>query len=67
MTSVVRFINKAELGSVFDDHATKVMGEAFDAACKDLHDTGQPGVVYEIIAKRASSKRLDQASAIRIS
>jgi hypothetical protein len=28
------------------------MGEAFDAACKDLHDTGQPAIVYEVIAKR---------------
>jgi hypothetical protein len=22
--------------------ATRIMGEAFEAACKDLHDTGQP-------------------------
>jgi hypothetical protein len=28
------------------------MGEAFDTACKDLHDTGQPLIVYEVIAKR---------------
>lgn len=28
------------------------MREAFDAACKDLHDTGQPDLVYEVIAKR---------------
>jgi hypothetical protein len=28
------------------------MGEAFDAACKDLHDKGQPSIVYEVIAKR---------------
>jgi hypothetical protein len=28
------------------------MGEAFDTACKDLHDTGQPPIVYEVIAKR---------------
>ena len=27
------------------------MGEAFDAVCKDLHDTGQPALVREIIAK----------------
>jgi hypothetical protein len=36
MTSVVRFIEETELGSVFDDQATKAMGEAFDAACKVL-------------------------------
>ena len=31
MASVVRFIKETELGSVFDDQATKAMGEAFDA------------------------------------
>jgi hypothetical protein len=28
------------------------MGEAFDAACNELHDTGQPAIVQEIMAKR---------------
>jgi len=28
------------------------MGEAFDAACKALHDTGQPTVVHEVMARR---------------
>jgi hypothetical protein len=28
------------------------MGDAFDAACKDLHDTGQPSIVYEVVATR---------------
>jgi hypothetical protein len=28
------------------------MGEASDAVCKDLHDTGQPALVREIIANR---------------
>lgn len=28
------------------------MGEAFDAACKALHDKGQPTVVYEVMARR---------------
>ena len=37
---------------VFNDLATQVMGEAFDAACKELHDKGQPTIVYEVIAKR---------------
>jgi hypothetical protein len=31
MASVVSFIKETELGSVFDDQATKAMGEAFDA------------------------------------
>jgi hypothetical protein len=51
MTSVVRFIKETELGSVFDDQATKAMGEAFDAACKVLDKTGQSSVVYEAVAK----------------
>jgi hypothetical protein len=36
----------------FDDETTRLMGEAFDAACKGLRDTGQPIVVQEVIAKR---------------
>jgi hypothetical protein len=52
MNSFVQYIEKAGLGGVFDDSATKVMGEAFDAACKDLHDTGQPSIVYEVVATR---------------
>jgi hypothetical protein len=45
MTSVVRFVKETELGSVFDDEATKAMGEAFEAACKDLDEAGQSSVV----------------------
>jgi hypothetical protein len=52
MASVLAFIKKADVGAVFDDHATKAMGEAFDAACKDLHDRGQPSIVYGVIANR---------------
>lgn len=37
---------------MFDDATTRIMGEAFDAACKELHDTGQPAVVHEVMAKR---------------
>ena len=37
---------------VFDPEATAVMSEAFDAACKELRDTGQPEVVLEVIAER---------------
>ena len=49
MAIVLQFIrNKSD----FDDEATRLMGEAFDALCKDLHDTGQPALVQEIIAKR---------------
>jgi hypothetical protein len=37
---------------VFDDKATRILGQAFEAACKELHDTGQPEIVREIVAKR---------------
>lgn len=50
MASILPFIRKA--GTVFDDQATELMGKAFDAACQDLHDKGQPAIVYEVIAKR---------------
>jgi hypothetical protein len=50
VASILPFIRKA--GAVFDDRVTQLMGEAFDNACKELHDTGQPAIVYEVIAKR---------------
>ena len=50
MASVLPFIRKSAV--VLDDHATLILGQAFDAACKDLHDRGQPTIVYEIIANR---------------
>jgi hypothetical protein len=50
VASILQFIPKT--GVVFDDHSTQVMGEAFEAACKELHDKGQPQIVYEVIAKR---------------
>jgi hypothetical protein len=28
------------------------MSEAFDAACEELHDTGQPEIVLEVTAER---------------
>jgi hypothetical protein len=56
MTSVVRFVKETELGSVFDDQATKAMGEAFEAACKDLDEAGQSSVVYEAVAKLEMAK-----------
>jgi hypothetical protein len=37
---------------VFDPEALAAMGEAFDAACKALDDTGQPQIVREVIAQR---------------
>jgi hypothetical protein len=31
---------------------TRILGDAFDAACNALDDSGQPAVVYEVIARR---------------
>jgi hypothetical protein len=50
LASILPFVRKA--GAVFDDSATQVMGMAFDSACNELRDTGQPAIVYEVIAKR---------------
>jgi hypothetical protein len=36
----------------FDPEATRLLGQAYDLACSELHDDGQPAVVKEIIAKR---------------
>jgi hypothetical protein len=37
---------------VFDDDATRVMGEAFDAAVASFADEFHPKVIYEVIARR---------------
>jgi hypothetical protein len=50
VASILPFNRKA--GTVFDDRITEIMGEAFDSACKELHDSGQPSIVYEVIARR---------------
>ena len=52
MTLILRLIDEDSPAGVFDDHATKVMGEAFDTACKDLDDAEQHALVYETIARR---------------
>ena len=37
---------------IFDDLATRsTTGEAFDAASKELHDTRQPRIVQEVMAR----------------
>jgi hypothetical protein len=48
LLSVLRFI---PIG-VFDDATVCTIGRAFDAACKELKDTGQPDVVHEVMIKR---------------
>jgi hypothetical protein len=46
--SVISFI---PIG-VFDEATIRTIGKAFDAACKELHDGGQPAVVHEVMIKR---------------
>jgi hypothetical protein len=50
VASILLFIRTG--GTVFDDEVTQILGDAFDSACKELHDKGQPTIVYEVIAKR---------------
>ncbi|HEX4043394.1 MAG TPA: hypothetical protein VHY10_16975 [Xanthobacteraceae bacterium] len=37
---------------VFDDARTKIIGDAFDAVCGQLHGTAYPQGVREVIADR---------------
>jgi hypothetical protein len=37
---------------VFRPEMIALMSEAFEAACKELHDSGQPQIVREVIADR---------------
>jgi hypothetical protein len=46
--TVIPFFHDAS----FDPEATHIMGQAFECACKSLHDVGQPEMVKNVIAKR---------------
>ena len=48
LLSVLRFIPMG----VFDDATFRNIGRAFDLACKELNDAGQPDVVHEVMIKR---------------
>ena len=50
MASIRAFMKPSD--GAFDEHATRVMGEAFDEARKKLHSKGQPHIVFETIAAR---------------
>jgi hypothetical protein len=41
--------------TAFDPKTVKLLSDAYDKARKSLHDTGQPYIVNEIIAKRIIS------------
>jgi hypothetical protein len=36
---------------VFDDAATRIMGEAFDAACEEIRGTGEPLLLREVMRR----------------
>lgn len=48
MGSIVPFVPRV----VFDDAVTRIMGEAFDAACEEIRSAGEPPIVREIMAKK---------------
>jgi hypothetical protein len=48
MTHLARLLH----GQSFDPETIEVMGKAYDKAKRRLHDTGQPALVQEVIAKR---------------
>jgi hypothetical protein len=61
--SILTFVPKI----VFDDTTTRIMSAAFEAACKELHDTGQPLVVQEVMAERIiDAARLGERDLIRL-
>jgi hypothetical protein len=37
---------------VFEPEVTSAMGEAFEAACKELHNAGQHQMVRKVVARR---------------
>ena len=49
VASILPFIRSR---SDFDDRFIRILGDAFAGACKGLHNSGQPAVVYEVIARR---------------
>jgi hypothetical protein len=47
---------------VFDDATVRAIGRAFDAACKELRDAGEPEVVHEVMVKTiiAAARRAER-------
>jgi hypothetical protein len=51
----------------FAPEATAVMGEAFDAACEELHDVGQLQMVRKVVAQRIiAAARRGELDAVRL-
>jgi hypothetical protein len=66
VTAVAAILPFIRPRSDFDDDVTRLMGEAFDAACKELHD-GHPDDLREIMAKRIiDAVRLGERDVVRL-
>jgi hypothetical protein len=50
VAQILDFIRPAD--GAFDAEATLRLSQAFEKACAELHDRGQPIIVREIIARR---------------
>jgi hypothetical protein len=50
VAQILDFIRPTD--GAFDAEATALLSRAFDKACTELHDRGQPIIVREIIARR---------------
>lgn len=44
--------NPFPVQDAFDAETTRLLGEIFDSICIPRHDSGQPDIVLEVIAKR---------------
>jgi hypothetical protein len=51
---------------VFEPEATAAMGEAFDAACKELHGAGQPEVVRKLMARIIAAVSRGELDPVRL-
>jgi hypothetical protein len=62
VASIRAFLKPSD--GVFDDHATRILGEAFEAARKKLHSAGRPHIVLKP-SPRGLSLRQAKANAIQ--
>lgn len=66
VTAVASMLPFIRPRSDFEDEVTRIMGQAFDAACKELHD-GHPDDVRDVIAKRiVEAARLGERDVVRL-
>jgi hypothetical protein len=52
---------------VFEPETVAAMSEAFEAACKELEDTGQPQIARDVIAGRIiAAARIGERDPVRL-